>query len=519
MQKKLNRKQFSYVWRLVGINLLVLIIFLGFYLIPGLSLNKGLGLLINKLPPTLICLAVVAIYASLVMFLYIKHNWFNALETRLGKLKRPWKLYLIILGSLFVIFLILAWRRYANLGSGLFDFALEHQVVWNTSQGRLFVSGVEVANYLGDHVSLLTLIPSAIYSIIPTPLTLSAIQILCVLSSAYAIKLMADSKIRSRVWSLLIFFLAVFYIGFSGLIISEYRAVVLGFPFISFGLYFVESRPQKRLGWVLLLLGALAKEDMAVLVGSIGLYQFLVNKQKRGAILAVLGYAWALFGVFVIIPMFRGAASDTLARYSFSSLLDINRLTYFVRLFFPLLFLPLLSWRKILVMLPNFALNLVSSHLGQYSAVNQYDLGTGLIIFWAMIDVVGRIKVDKTKLHILFVNLVVINLFLLSGHLAWRYVVSDMSRYQDYQYLENVKARIPTNAILAATSTAGGIFGDRQSLQMFDDSVMTYEKQPDYIIIDKITDNKPQIEDMVLTKLNAGYIIWEENKSFLILKK
>jgi uncharacterized membrane protein len=62
----------------------------------------------------------------------------------------------------------LGFARHFHFNSHLFDLGIQDQVVWNTSQGTLYRSSVEVDNYLGDHFQPLIAVLAVFYWVYPS---------------------------------------------------------------------------------------------------------------------------------------------------------------------------------------------------------------------------------------------------------------------------------------------------------------------------------------------------------------
>ena len=164
-----------------------------------------------------------------------------------------------------------------------------------------------------------------------------------------------------------------------------------------------------RLATLFLLVALGCREEVGLTVSAFGLYALLVRGERRwGGVWAVTGLAWSLFSVFVIIPAFRGTASDTLSRYGWlgTSALDMLRtlLTrpgfvlrhqfvdapfrgqFLLRLFLPLAFLPLLSPAVLAIGLPSLVYNLLSAAPPQSSIYFQYTSPTIPFLFCAAVE-------------------------------------------------------------------------------------------------------------------------------------
>ena len=90
----------------------------------------------------------------------------------------------VVLSALIVLYVLvycgLTFYRHYNFNSTGWDLAIQDQVVWNTSQGRLFESSIEVRNYLGDHVQPYLAILGLVYVLIASPYVLLAAQTMLV---------------------------------------------------------------------------------------------------------------------------------------------------------------------------------------------------------------------------------------------------------------------------------------------------------------------------------------------------
>jgi hypothetical protein len=167
-------------------------VYVQIYLYPGLTDGGKISNILGKFPPVLIIIAIGLFQSALAFVLYkYREKISRILKARQGLIASR-KFWIVLLVGVFVFFAFLGVKRHLNLETAIFDFSLEEQVVWNTSQGRFFEASVEVNNYLGDHVSFLTVLPSAVYHFIPSPFTLIFIQVGCVLIGAFGIKKMAD---------------------------------------------------------------------------------------------------------------------------------------------------------------------------------------------------------------------------------------------------------------------------------------------------------------------------------------
>src|SRR5690349_23909591 len=83
--------------------------------------------------------------------------------------------------------------------SHAYDLAIYDQVVWNTSQGRLFENSVMhfLPHFLGDHFSLALMALVPLYWIYPDPKTLLLVQAVALGLTALPVGILARKQIGS----------------------------------------------------------------------------------------------------------------------------------------------------------------------------------------------------------------------------------------------------------------------------------------------------------------------------------
>jgi uncharacterized membrane protein len=417
-------------------------------------------------------------------------------------------------------------------------------MLWNTAQGRLFAATFEVDNYLGDHFSLLALVPGLLYRIFANELFLFFFQTLMVTIAAGGIYKIFSSVTKNTFVALTFMLVFCFYIGVSGLLLFDIHIEVMALPLLVWGtwLYLVKKR---NAGIILLLAALFAKEDVGIFVGSAGLAAFFFNRQKSGLLLFAAGIIFSVITIFIIIPAFRGESSDTLLRYSHLGatpseiilsiinplkiggyLLQTSKIAYVIRLSFPLLFLPFFD-KRVLLALPVLFINLISNYLGQTAVVNQYDMMTATALFFAAaygyrnLETVFRKRWHGVNYKIFAaVLLIFFNLLLLPGHLLWRYLFLPAGNYTDYSYLKQLEQKLPQEAVIFATSNPGAVLSSRKFIYTYNPGLRRGKSLPDFVVIDKLRNqDELAVEPPSLYTEIYGYKIFEESESFLVLSK
>ena len=334
--------------------------------------------------------------------------------------------------------------RHNAFNSKAYDLGLHAQVWWNTSQGRLFAGSVEVDNYLGDHVSPVILPLATLYRLWPDARLLLLLQAVALAAGAWPLALLARGRLRLH-WpqgaSLAALLLALIYLTYPALGFVnrfEFHEEVFAVPLLLLAFWALEARRPGVMS-LALALALLTKEDVGLTVAAFGLWAWWrgwqgnasrigadqhgsdVETSRRtlreqrlqtlGLLWAGIGLAWSLIALFVVIPAFRGAESDTLARYAWlgagpadilANLLDNpgrvagqvlgepRRLWMLVKFLLPVGFLPLLS-PAILVALPTLAVNWLAGNLYQASIYFHYAALMIPVIFAAAVYGMERI--------------------------------------------------------------------------------------------------------------------------------
>ncbi len=142
--------------------------------------------------------------------------------------------------------------------------------------------------------------------------------------------------------------------------------------------------------------------------------------QLAGLLWAAIGVAWSLIALFIVIPAFRGAESDTLARYAWLGngpfdilsgaiqspgriaghlLSEPRRAWMLAKFLLPVGFLPLLS-PAILIVLPSLAINWLAGNLYQASIYAHYATLMIPVLFAAAVYGMERVAVSGFMCHV-----------------------------------------------------------------------------------------------------------------------
>ena len=206
--------------------------------------------------------------------------------------------------------------RHQNLWSDVYDLGQEVQVHWNTAQGRLFESSVEVQNNLGDHVTLVNMITAAVYRLFPAPQTLLILQpIIYALGAIWAFRIgLFFLGSPALAWLTAIAYLgqpaAAYAIGY------DFHPMVYAAPF-ALACFDAAIRGRVLVTWLLFGLLLACREDAGMTAAAIGVFVATSTpRRKTGLAMTALGLAWFVVAMFFILPAVRGGPSDAIEKYA-----------------------------------------------------------------------------------------------------------------------------------------------------------------------------------------------------------
>ncbi len=309
----------------------------------------------------------------------------------------------ILLGVLGVLttawVLALAAAKLQAGAANALDLGIYTQVAWNTAQGQLFAFTIHPHLYLGDHVELIFALAAIPFRLIPSPLTLVALQCLAVVGAAFALFGFARRSLST---------VAAF--GFSALFllnpftlnaqVFEFHAVLFGLPFAFLA---ASAYHDKHLGrfWLWTGFMLLVREDLALLVAGFALLALLERRPRNWwlwpgltAIMWFIGsgvLAGAINGEgykFLSFLQPSGAHVGSLGTGILATFNPANLLVA-VALLLPVLGLPLYAWRWLtLLALPLLGIGLAGFGSGDLILQTHYatfflpGLFCGTVIGW-----------------------------------------------------------------------------------------------------------------------------------------
>lgn len=338
---------------------------------------------------------------------------------------RRWLIHIpyLILFSIGCILLIAeALLHHRTFGTG-YDLGIYDQVVWNLAHGRWFMTTLvyETGGYY-DHFEPILALIAPLYWLIADARVLLIIQALMLALGSLPIYLYAyhrlglASETRLAVVPTLMAAAYLAYPALHNANLNDFHEVALVPPLLGFALYGLLTG-RRRLTFFALAACLLVKEDLTVTALSFGAYIFFFVpagfKRRDGVILALAAVLWGLLVLRVFYPgltrgmpypfvdrryPWMGATPESALRVFLtqplvvlSHFLQPPKLLFVLRLFAPLLFLPLLGWTVIFLSFPILFYLMLSGYEPQWSIQSYYNPPLLPILFFSLIVAWERI--------------------------------------------------------------------------------------------------------------------------------
>ena len=214
-------------------------------------------------------------------------------------------------------FVRLAVLRWQTFETNAFDLAFFDQIIFNTSQGRLFENSFVAYNFGGQHLEpvLLAYVPG--YWLGAGPLLLTTSQAVVAALAAVPLYFFARRLTRSPgiACAAVVAYLANPYLH-RAVAFDFHPEVMVAFPV--FTAMWAVAADQRRVAVVASLSVLLFKEDAAFVAFFLGGVMWARGMRRAGGLTAAVAVAYAVLAVFVVMPLLRGGEdSDLVERYQY----------------------------------------------------------------------------------------------------------------------------------------------------------------------------------------------------------
>lgn len=276
--------------------------------------------------------------------------------------------------------------------------------------GVLYTSVTQRVNFAAHFMPVLFFFMPA-YALVPRPETLLVIQSFAISLGAVPVYLIARRDLGQ--WpGVVLAGVYLLYPALHGVNSFDFHPVAFAIaPLLTSFYMFKTGRHRWALGFALIAL--LCKENVALVVGAMGLYWLWESRHgapvaferrlmpqepeaRYSLVFVGLGVVWLALTVGVLIPHFNTeGAYPYLAKYHYDNalynvfLVPALKAAYLAKLLAPLAMVPILGLAQLVVALPAFAQNIMTTHVDQMSIQFHYS---ALVIPGVMIATISGLK-------------------------------------------------------------------------------------------------------------------------------
>lgn len=431
------------------------------------------------------------------------------------------------------------------------DHATHLEIMWRYNNGLGLTSLLSESYHSNSHwfsahfTPIIFITYAPIFYLFPYSETLFVLETIFISSSIIPLylicKLYFDKKQSLLFCSCFFFYPTIFYTNLYGPAYIE-----LAIPFFLWIFYFLDSKHLK-LFWISLTLALLIREEVSLIIASLGLYIYFIRREKFGLIIFFIGAAYFLMVINYIIPSFSGN-NKLVATSIYSSwgenpseivkniilnpietiykMLSITRVGNLIIFLIPLLFTPLFSFFTFMIALPNLVLTFFSDSISNYSFILYYLSPSIPVLFYASIKSIKSlseaIHINKNALiSSLFVASLCSSIFFGATPISlqfWNenYKVGNFSTTNFYlsEYIQEqndidvkkIVSLIPENAAISAEQHILPLLYKKEKMLVFP----SIENDINYVLIDKNKKEKAGWDDTYLSFRNDPQFFYNE---------
>lgn len=379
------------------------------------------------------------------------------------------------------------------------------QPIWNTLHGRFLelttVNGHQEDRF-GIHVEPFLLLLTPVFWIWPSPLLLPIVQALAVASGALPVFWLARKHLQSSTAGANFAFAYLLYPAtqFNAFTISSgFHSVSVAVPAVLYAVWFLDEDRLVAFSGVALL-AASTKEEIALAVGCLGIwYGVRTGRWIFGISVFAVGLALTLFDFLWVIPHFSPSGANPFAgRYAavggtprgmvhklftdpmafLHAVATGHKAVYLALMFLPFLGLCLLEPLLLLGVVPDLAINLLSSK-GDQTSVGFFNTA-GIVPFVVVASIFGAAHFKRQAPRISLCVLAAVALVAIYSPIF--FLGRDVGELG--APLLSTKAHalslIPAGVPVSASNQLGGHLSEREYVAVF-----PYVKRARWIIVDR----------------------------------
>jgi uncharacterized membrane protein len=414
-------------------------------------------------------------------------------------------------------FAALSVLRHEAFETGRFDLGNMVQAVWSTAHGHLLqvtnLHGAQISR-LAAHVDPILIVFAPLWWIWPSPSLLLTAQALAVALGALPLFWLARKHTGSERAALGFSLAYLIFPATEWTTLNEFHPVSLACPLLLFAIWYLDE--DRLLPFACFAaLAALTREEVPLVIAGLGIW-YAIGRRRwlAGGTIAAAGVAASAIAIQVVIPHFHGAESSFYGRYDavggsaagivrkaftdpgrlLSVAFDHRGTHYLLNLLLPMAGLALLSPLLLVALIPELALNLLSSVDAQSSIHYHYVAAEIPILFAAAAIGAGRLGRWAGTAGTVVVLAAIVGNYWLGPIPVWRFVPGGQTFQAKSAHIsrhDRIAARmlklIPATAPVTATNSLGAHLSERKRIFSF-----PYLRDATWVIVDE---RKPSLGD------------------------
>lgn len=446
-----------------------------------------------------------------------------------------------------VVFSYLSIRRFESYQAGAYDLGIMIQVIWNTSKGWILQDSINMGypmmRFWMAHWEFIFILVAFIYKIFSHPYTILILQSAVVSLGALPIYWLSKDIIRDKSAAVTFSFAYLMYPAIQNANLADVHGVTFAAPLLIFTFYFLVKKNIK-LFYVFGFLSLMCREDLALILVMMGIYSFIFLKEKKhGLIVAAISAIWFLIWfqrlkirALLGLPEFDiMAGADThwshLGQLSHDPLYLFKfwakqyNIHYFIYIFVPVVLLSFFELRILLIALPIFAINLLSSYYYTHDVEHYYSATIAPFVFISAIygmqnvyEFFRRKLNHRYKERIIRENVLsILATLIVISAIVFFFIksnVMDLGRWNKTEHhyvIDEVIEMIPQESSLTAEQRLIPKAAERHHLYVFNDNV----GEVDYILWDFYA---PTAQMITRSSFHVPYL-WPDNDSIRAVLK
>jgi uncharacterized membrane protein len=415
-------------------------------------------------------------------------------------------------------FAALSVLRHDAFNTGRFDLGNMVQAIWSTAHGHFLqvtnLHGHQVSR-LAAHVDPILVVFAPLWWVWPSPKLLLTTQAVVVAVGALPLYWLAGKYTGSERAALGFSLAYLLYPATDWMTLNEFHPVALACPLLLFAIWYLDE--DQLLPFALFAaLAALTREEIPLVIAGLGIWYGISRRRWLvGGTIAGLGIAATAVATQIIIPHFNhGSGSSFYRRYDavggsavgivkkaftdpgrlLSVAFDHRGVHYLLDLLLPIAGLALLAPLLLVALIPELALNLLSSVGAQSSIHYHYVAGEIPILFAAAAMGAGKLGRWAGTAATVVVLTALVGNYRLGPIPIWRFVPGGQTLQAKSAQVtrhDRVAARelelIPRAARVTATNALGAHLSERKWIFSF-----PYRNTATWVIVDR---QKPSLGD------------------------